>query len=191
MTGVNSRMERRAADSTGLAATRRGARVKFAIRNSPLVPCMMFAVCGCHQPAGELFPPIDPPVVWPAPPETPRIKLLGTLSDSRDLKAAKSGSEILKSALRGPRPPIRFGGPHALAYHPAGILAVADSTGRAVHLIDLIHRAHTISFGAENQLVGAPVGVAWADDRLFVTDAQLHQIIELDNKGAVRQRFGE
>ncbi len=161
------------------------------MRNKLLVSCVTVVVCGCHQPATEIFPAIEPAMVWPAAPERPRVKLIGALAGSGDLNAARSGGEVFKAALRGPRPPIRFSGPHAVAYHPQGKLAVADSAGAAVHIANLHARTHVTSYGSKDHRFAAPVGVAWVGDRLFVCDAQLHEIIELDVAGKVVRRFGE
>ncbi len=161
------------------------------MRNIGLSCLLTFIAAGCHQPAGELFPVIDLPMVWPGQPETPRIEFIGTVSDSRDLKAAQSGLEIFKAAFRGPRPPIRFSRPHAVAYHPEGMLAIADSSGGAVHILNLRDRTHVIALGDEHQRFAEPVGVTWAGPRLFISDAQLRQIIEMDQQGTVLQRFGE
>jgi len=145
---------------------------------------------GCGQPQGVLFPAIEPPRVWPPPPETPRIKLLGTISDSTDLKAARSGAEAIKAAFRGKRPPIKLSGPHGVAVRAPDLVAVADSAGGVVHLIDLSARTHRLVAGFGDERFGTPVGVAWAGSRLFVTDAQRGEVIELDTQGAYRQRFG-
>ncbi|MBU0718625.1 MAG: hypothetical protein KJ749_10290 [Planctomycetes bacterium] len=145
---------------------------------------------GCASPKGVLFEPIDPPKVWPPAPDVPRIKLVGALSSSRDLKAAQSGLESFKATWRGPRAPIEFSGPHAVALRSPNLLAVADGAGAAVHLIDLEARTHRLVTGWDDQRFAVPLGVAWAGDRLFVTDAQRHEVIELDAVGGQRSRFG-
>ena len=145
---------------------------------------------GCARPQGVLFPQLDPPRVWPPPPDTPRIKLLGILSGSRDLKAGQSGMEVVRAAFRGPRPPVKFSGPHGLAVRNPGVLAIADTGGGSVHLIDLDSRSHRMVSGFGDQRFAAPMGAAWAGERLFVTDAQRHEVIELDSDGDFRQRFG-
>ncbi len=144
----------------------------------------------CSRPQGVLFPQIDPPRVWPSPPDMPRIKLLGTFSDSRDLRAAQPGMEVLRAAIRGPRPPISFSGPHGVAVGTAGIVAVADGAGGTVHLIDLDARTHRVIAGFGDERFAMPVGVAWVSRRLFVTDAKRGEIVELDADGGYRQRFG-
>jgi len=144
----------------------------------------------CARPKGVLFD-SSPSRVWPAPPEPPRVRLVGTLSGSDDLKAARSGREAFQAALRGPLPPIHFLGPHGVALRDLDLLAVADANGAAVHIIDLEARSHCKISGWAEQRFGAPVGVAWAGDRLFVTDAQRHEVVELNASGAFRRGFGQ
>ena len=160
-----------------------------------LASCLMVdgLLVGCAAPQGELFPPIEPPIVWPPAPETPRIKLVGVLSGSGDLRAAKSGGEVLHSVLHGPRPPIRFSSPHSVAVNAGGLVAVADAGASAVHIIDLDARLHTLVSGWNEPVqtnFGTPIGVAWVGRRLFVTDAERHEVIELSADGAYRRRFG-
>ncbi len=176
-----------------------------------LLALLTVSVVGCARPMGTLFEPIDPPRVWPPPPDEPRIKLLGALSDSRDIKAARSGREAFLSVLRGPRPPIRFLGPHAVACGTGSepvylavenrrrtdLLAVADAAAGAVHIIDLEQRTHVLVSGWRpagapdaTERFGVPIGVAWAGNALFVTDAQRGEVIELDAQGRYRRRFG-
>ncbi len=156
-----------------------------------LTGAILFALpLGCATPQGVLFPPIDPPRVWPAPPDTPRIQLVGVLGGSDDLKAQVSGAEILKSAFRGPRPPINFTAPHGVAVRSDDLVAVADASGAAVHILDLESRTHRLVTGFEDDRFAMPIGVAWANGHLFVTDAQRHEVIQLDEKGHLQRRFG-
>jgi DNA-binding beta-propeller fold protein YncE len=168
---------------------------------------------GCGRPAGRLLVPPEPAVVWPAAPEVARIRWVGALASSADLHAARSGAEAFKAALRGKRPPIRFEGPHGVAVRGGRWLAVADSGGGAVHVLDLQQRTHRVIRGwvdqhagqakhaarfltgaalsaAPIQRLGSPVGVAWAGGRLLVTDAERGEVIEFDADGTYRRRFG-
>ncbi len=168
-------------------------RAPVAWRRSGLTAILTLAavqVAGCARPRGMLFPALDRPQLWPAPPSTPRIKLIGTLRDSGDLRAAVSGKEAFASAFRGPRPPIRFSSPHTIAVNATSLLAVADTGASAVHVIDLERRTHTRVTGFLSEKFAAPVGVAWAGDRLFVTDAKRGEVVELDTQGGYVRRFG-
>ncbi len=153
-----------------------------------LAMCLLLA--GCARPAGVLFPPLDSPLVWPRSPERPRIEYVGILSDSDDLNAARSGAEAFAAGFRGPRPPIRFSGPHALAIRSDTVLAVADGSAGGVHIIDIETRTHRFVSGWLDDRFSVPVGVTWVGKRLFVTDAQRGEVVELDSEGAFQRRFG-
>ncbi len=152
--------------------------------------CVAIATLGCARPEGELFPAMQPAMVWPGPPEQARIRLVGSIASSEDLHAATSASEALASALRGARPPVRFVAPHGVAVSGDELVAVTDSAGASVHILDLQRREHVVVSGFEDARFVAPVGVAWAKDALFVSDAGLHEVVGLGRDGAFRIRFG-
>ena len=149
-----------------------------------------FAIAGCATPRGVLFPPIDPPVVWPASPETPRIRLVGKISGSGDLSAGRSGGEAFGAFFRGPRPAIPLSSPHGVATGMGCPIAVADPGSAAVHLIDLESREHMVVSGWGDERFGAPIALTWARGGLFVTDALRKEVIELTRDGTVRRCFG-
>ncbi len=149
------------------------------------------ALVGCARPAGTLFPAMERPYVWPPPPDPPRIELVGMLSSSADLKPARSSAEVLRAAFRGPRPPIPFSAPLDVAVDASRWVAVADGSARAVHLLDLQTRDHTLVSGFGKERFGTPTGVCWADGRLFVTDAKRAEVIELDRTGRFVRSFGK
>ena len=62
------------------------------------------AFAGCARPAGPVFPRVDPPIVFPPPPDVARIEYVGELRTDRDLKPAASGWKVLGEALTGPPP---------------------------------------------------------------------------------------
>lgn len=147
-------------------------------------------VPGCARPQGELFPALETPRRWPPAPEPARIRLVGILRDSRDLKPARSGLEVFQAALRGPRPPIPLSSPHGVAVNGSGVVAVADAAAGAVHLIDLQRRTHRFITGFLQERFNTPIGVCWLGRRLFVTDAGRGEIVELDGQGKCQQHFG-
>ena len=65
---------------------------------------LLIFISGCGAPPGMIFPPPERPIVWPAPPEVPRIRYVGQLQTSEDLKPAVSGVESLGRALFGKKP---------------------------------------------------------------------------------------
>jgi len=153
--------------------------------------CIASVVVGCARPAGVMFPEIKPPRIWPSPPDPPRIKLIGAICGSDDLKAATSGSEAFARVLRGARAEIKFSGPQAVAICNRNLLAIADPAGTAVHIIDLEKRIQVRVTGWGEQRFAVPMGVAWVGDRLYVTDAQRGEIIELDSSGTFEKSAGK
>ena len=151
---------------------------------------VLLLATGCATPRGPLFAPLSPGQVWPPPPDPPRIELVGAIGSSADLHAGRSGRENLLKALRGPRPAIPLVGPHGLAVREDDVLAVADSAAAAVHVIDLDARTHLRVIGWQDERFAAPVGVAWVGELLYVTDAKRHEVIVLDEQGAVQRTFG-
>ena len=145
---------------------------------------------GCARPQGLLFEPIEQSRAWPPPPSIPRIKYVGALADSSDLKPARTAREGLLSVLRGPRPPIKFTGPHTTALGGTDLVAVADAAGGTVHIINLLDRTHTVVAGSDEQRFGTPIGATWAGERLFITDAKHGEVVELDVHGKTLNRFG-
>ena len=167
------------------------------MRNRSLTVTALFGalmLVGCATPAGIIFPPINPPVVWPGPPEQPRIRLVGTIAGSDDLRAARSAGEAFGTVLRGPRPPIRLSTPNGIAVRGGSVIAIADTQGGVVHVLDLSRRSHVSISGfgkKESERFLAPVGVAWADGDLLVSDAGRREVLRFDDQGRFLGRFGE
>ncbi|MCO6435932.1 MAG: 6-bladed beta-propeller [Phycisphaerae bacterium] len=148
------------------------------------------AIGGCARPRGVLFEPPVSPRVWPAPPEQARIRYVGAISGSDDLKASRSGAEVLQAALRGPRQPIRFVSPHGVARGPNGLLAVTDGGIPGIHLINLDERTHTLVTGWADQHFQVPVGVTFAGDRVLVADAARGEVVEVTADGSFVRAIG-
>ena len=161
-----------------------------ALRRNYLILFAFHWLPGCAAPQGELFPRLETGLVFPPPPDIPRIRWLGELRDSGDLKAARSGVEVFQAAMRGPLPPIPFSSPHGLTLREGRYLAVADGTGGVVHLIDLVDRSHRMISGFDKERFGSPMGVVWMGHQLYVTDAARREVIVLHDDGSLAQRFG-
>jgi len=167
-----------------------GNRRFFALASSLFAPIL---AGGCARPSGPLFTQLAKPPVWPAPPETARIRYVGMLTGSEDLNAAQSGGEVLAAALRGPRQPLAFSAPHTPA-RSGSLLAVADPGNAGVHLLDLVARTHLLVTGWQeagvDERLSVPIGVCLVGTRMYVTDAQRHEVVVFDVHGAFQRRFG-
>ena len=129
-------------------------------------------VSGCAaRPPGEIFPQIDPPVVFPPPPDTARIRYVGSLSTDRDLKPGVSGWQRFKRAVKGPTPARSISAPSGLAVSSAERLYVTDPPLRCLHVFDLAARRYRAIFDAGGIPLSVPADVAVAEGRVYLTDA--------------------
>jgi len=116
---------------------------------------------GCGRKAGEIFPPLPKPLVWPEAPETARVRYVGQLSTSADLKPAVPFGQDIGEAFFGKKPVKSMLTPYALCTDGRWRLFVADSNAQLVHVFDLATRKYAQWMPATaNQRFSQPVGIA-------------------------------
>src|SRR4051794_40377784 len=130
---------------------------------------LAIALGGCAQKAGEIFPPLAKPVLFPPPPEQPRIRYVGQLSTSADLKPAVPFGQGFGDALFGKKKNASMLSPYALCTDGRDRLFVADSNAQCVHMFDLSSRKYEQWKPASQQKkFSQPVGIAFdPSGRLF------------------------
>jgi DNA-binding beta-propeller fold protein YncE len=139
-----------------------------------------------------LFAPIARPIVWPAPPETARIKYLGQISTEKDLHGAVSWSEGLGQLIFGQKEIGVLVNPYAVALDGENRLFVADTSGSVIHLMDLKTRWYKqLSVLADSEKLATPVALAIVDQQLFVADSSLAKICVFDREGRFQFSFGQ
>ncbi len=143
---------------------------------------VLLLVAGC-TPAGVIFPPLAKPILWPTPPEKPRVKYVGQLLTEADLKPAVGFGQKLGETLFGAKSVRSMLTPFALCTDGKDRLFVADSNAQMVHVFDL----HTRGFEQWKPAKGfsQPVGIAYdpASRNLFVADSVAECIFVFDTKG--------
>jgi DNA-binding beta-propeller fold protein YncE len=146
---------------------------------------VLVAVAGCGKPPGQLFPPPAKPIVWPAPPERARIRYVGQLSTSADLKPGVPITQGFGEMLFGKAPAYSMLTPYAVCTDEADRLFVADSNAQVVHVFDLKGRRYFRWAPANREKRFAqPVGIAYDPaGRLFVADSVAGRIYEFDRRG--------
>ncbi len=134
---------------------------------------------GCSQARVDPLAPQGPAVVWPKPPDAPRVRYLGQITGSKDLQPAKSLSQSWDELVHGPGQPVLLLNPHAVAVHADGWrVAVADTSAGCVHVLNLQDHTYRVerACGSPPRGIESPVAVAWVGDQVWFVDARLHAI---------------
>jgi DNA-binding beta-propeller fold protein YncE len=133
-------------------------------------------------------------LVWPAPPEQPRIRYLATYHGVDDFKTKKPSK--WKAMLLGPedaglKPSDSMVKPYGISVTPDGRVLVTDTAARRVFLFDL--DAKSVSFIGESGSgkITKPIGVAVdGEGKVFVADATLNRVFGYAPDGSLAVAIG-
>lgn len=138
-----------------------------------------------HRP--ERAAPPRPAVVWPPPPDAPRVAYVGAVHAPADLGIRSNWFvRFVNRVIRGRRP-VGLARPYAIASSPTGALVVADPSARAVHVFDVPRAKYRRIDRADRAFLVSPVGVAigGAGD-IFVADSGRGAVDRFDAEGRWR-----
>jgi sugar lactone lactonase YvrE len=148
-----------------------------------------FAICylpfaiSCAAPRGPIFDPLDQPLVWPAPPDPPRIHYLGAIATEQDLKPGRSLGQALGQTIFGKRSVRSMLTPYAITAE-GDRLFICDSNAQCIHIFDLeTRRYHQWRPSREHEPFAQPVGIAWDGTRLLVADPVVGALFAFDQRG--------
>lgn len=130
---------------------------------------LMILFTACAAPPGPIFPTINPPIVWPQPPDTPRIQYIGQLTGEESLGVQPTGWEAIGAAFTGPRPKVAFSRPTAVAVDGQRVYVV-DAGLAAVHMLDLDTRDYALWQVAGNEPLRTPLDVVTTNGHILVAD---------------------
>ncbi len=137
-----------------------------------------------------------PDLVWPLPPNPPRIRWLDQIT-SLDLIEGKNQSKrswMARAAGAQPateRRSRRLQQPYGIAVDSHGRIYVADGAQHTVFVIDQQNRRVEERKGTGRAPLALPVGLALDEaDRLFVSDSLLHSVLCWDADGKPIALFG-
>lgn len=119
----------------------------------------------------------EPPPVWPAPPETPRIAFVRAFSQPEDLGISKSFFTKVYEFVVGSSE-LRLIRPMAVTVTPDGTIYVSDPGSRGVHRFDTKQQHHRLIQRKDNLPLPSPIGLA-ADSEgdIYVTDSALGEVL--------------
>jgi len=133
-------------------------------------------------------------LIWPLPPDPPRIRWVAAYSDMAKVKnpAVRKSSWMDKvTGTKAPDEKLELRKPYGITTDSHGRIFTADTELKMVFVIDPVNKQVERREGASRAPISMPVGVAIdSEDRLFVSDADLHSITCFDSSGQPIGRFG-
>lgn len=131
-------------------------------------------------------------LVWPEPPDQPRVQYLRSLSGPEDFKEKSRAAGVLSWLLGDRQDDLALLSPFAVAVSRSDQVWVADNGSRMLYHLDL-NRRRVDYFQEFNGLnLVSPSGVAVDDERrrVFLADAAHKQIFVLDQEGRYLDSWG-
>jgi len=126
-------------------------------------------------------------VVWPPPPNTPRLEWVGTYSSLDQMP--KSAMERMSQPILGGQPELVFKRPFGIASAGDGRIFVSDADKRQITVYDLEKRA--VYPFSQTSAIRSPFGLAMdSAGRLFVADAASQAVLVFGPDDAPLFSFG-
>ena len=165
----------------------------FSLNKKSIAGCILILfLFGCSSSQNELFFNPENFLVWPQPPEKPRIRYLGTISTENDLKKKHSFNFDLGELFFGRKEIGVLISPYAIAIDQDYKLYVTDTSAGIVHIFNLPKREYS-QFGkiSKKESLQKPVGITVIGNWVYVVDSMLHKVFIFDNKGKYLFSFGD
>lgn len=138
---------------------------------------------GEDQPAAQPVKPEE--LVWPAPPEQPRIRYLGSIHNPEDIGRKKDFWRKVWDFVRGEDEDEDVARPMAVAVDSMDRVVIADSGRGRVHIFDRKTGEYSYLRGTEMETLRLPVGVATdAKGNIYVADGEHGKIFVFKPDGS-------
>jgi DNA-binding beta-propeller fold protein YncE len=131
-------------------------------------------------------------LVWPPPPDEPRISYLRSLLGPQDFKAKDRTSGVLEWFLGERQNDLPLLSPFAVATSRSGLIWVADNGARMLYRLDLNRRKvdYFKEFAGIRLFSPSGVAVDEASRRVFLADAESPRVFVLDFEGNYLESWG-
>lgn len=154
---------------------------------------LVLIVCGCQLLAGLLggcagaarpvvWGDTTQNLVWPQPPDQPRLRYLRTLTGAKDFEDSGRTGQLFRWFSGEVAQHLPLVSPYGVAADGEGRIWLSDTETGLVHLIDLRRQRVDYLHGVDNFRFRAPLGLAFdpAENRLFVADGVLKTVVVID-----------
>ncbi len=133
-------------------------------------------------------------LIWPLPPDLPRVRWLTEYTDMAKVKNPSAQKRRWLDKVTGTKTldeKQELRKPYGITTDSRGRIFAADTELKVVFVIDPVARVVERRQGNSRAPMAMPAGVAVdAEDRLFVSDALLHSITCFNSAGELVARFG-
>jgi DNA-binding beta-propeller fold protein YncE len=135
-----------------------------------ILPAIFLLVEGCVKPTAEQREPL-PEIVWPQPPEKPRIRFVNVVSRPEDLQIKMTSFKRFLGYFSG-KTDTAMVAPYGVATDSAGRLYVVDTALKTVHVFD-VSAVEYYTFATKDSSFVSPIDIAIDDKRgyIYVSDS--------------------
>lgn len=124
-------------------------------------------------------------LVWPLPPDPPRIRYAGSLRSERDIGKSTSFFGRMRKGLLGEgETMLTVNRPYDLHVSPSGLIYVSNGTALGVLMFDPAKKEATVIRGVGAAAVAKSMGITGdAQENIWIADATGRRVVVLDNEG--------
>ncbi|RJQ46476.1 MAG: 6-bladed beta-propeller [Nitrospiraceae bacterium] len=146
-----------------------------------LIAVFAFSGYGCFKAIVETREPL-PDIIWPNPPEIPRIRFVNSISQPEDLNIRDTLSAKLLNFFRGTMK-ASIVKPYGIVTDPAGRIYVVDNFLKLVHVFDTVNNDYYVFPRKETKFV-SPIDIA-IDRRgnIYVSDSKVASVKVFADQG--------
>ncbi len=136
--------------------------------------------------------PVVNELVWPGPPQSPKIRYIESFSTSGDVAGEKGFFGKILEFIIGPDDLVDIVKPMGVAVSSTGKLYVADAAGKQIHVFDKPGQEYDSIDDVDGEPFGLPIEVAVdAKDNIYVADGLHRKVYKFSRKGKLLGSFGD
>lgn len=135
---------------------------------------------------------VEQDIVWPQPPEAPRVRYVGFLYSERDLGKKRSFLSKLGGALIGSEEQnVSVNRPHDLFVDAEGRIFLTNGIQPGFWVFDADEKKAKLIVPSGASSLGKPMGITGnSDGRLYIADARSRRVVAMTVDGTFLAAFG-